>query len=191
MSDETNKPSDDWLSIGKPTVIRTRGAVRARGVTTAATAVQIRTAEDVPKLLQQLDEEVRYVPWVIVVDGKLGTFAENVCLQAKQLREGSRFSLVSSESHKTSPNSGVTALNITRFNTERMADQRFLDNLIADLVIVTSEPQASQKERLERWLLRARYVMAEKPDESLIEKIQMLNLNQRSNANVVIIRNTI
>lgn len=161
---QESKRVEDWLTRGRLVSFRTRGAVRTRDAPTPMPRVEVKGVEEVPKLLQQLNEEVPEVPWVVVVDGRIDSFTTEVCLKAKEARKTSKFWLVSSEKAEISESSPLIRLELLQLNPEDPDDQKFLKNLVADLVIISTEPKASQGERSKRWLSQARYVLTEKLD---------------------------
>jgi hypothetical protein len=166
------KRVENWMTQGRPRVIRTRGGTRTRGAVATAPGVTIGRIEEVQGLLEQLKEDVPELPWVVVVDGSVDSFAEGVCMQAQQVREGSKFWIVGPE--KEIPREGVLApLTPLHLNPQDADDLQFLTNLVADLAIVSLEPKASQMERVRRWLSQARYILAEELKESLIEELRM------------------
>jgi hypothetical protein len=185
--DQESKRVEDWLTRGRPLAIRTRGAVRTRGAPAPTYKVEVKGVEEVPKLLQQLNEEVPEVPWVVVVDGKVETFAEEVCLQAKQIRGSSKFWLIGSK-REIPEGSALATLTRLQLNPQYSDELQFIENLIADLVIVPREPEFSQDERVRRWLSQARYILAEDLEETLIEELRMPELAGRSKAQIFIIK---
>lgn len=158
--DEESKRVEQWLTKGRPRAIRTRGAA------TSAPGVTDRRIEEITALLEQLTQDVPEVPWIVVVDGRLDAFAEKVWRQVKKVRESAKFWLVGSEQEIPQGNA-VAASTPLRLNPQKAEDLRFLENLVVDLAIIVTEPKSSQRERLQRWLPRARYVLAE---ENLIPR---------------------
>lgn len=189
MSDvkDEEKRVDDWLTGGRPRAFRTRGAVRTRGAAAPVAGPAIREIRHVTELLARLKEDVPEAPWVIVVDGNIDAFAESACLQAKKVRESSKFWLVGSQG-EISEGDALAALKPLRLNPQDAGDLRFLQNLVADLVIIPKEPEASQGERVRRWLRQARYIVAEQLDESVIEELRKLELADGSKAEIFVIK---
>jgi len=166
------KRVENWMTQGRPRVIRTRGGTRTRGAISTVPGVTIGRIEEVRELLEQLKQDVPELPWIVVVDGSVDSFADGVCMQVQQVREGSKYWIIGPE--KEIPREGALApLSLLRLNPQDADDLQFLTNLVADLVIVSSEPRASQKERVGRWLSQARYILAEELKESLIVELRM------------------
>jgi len=183
---EEIKRVEDWLTQGRPRVFRTRGGVRTRGAAALAPGVTVKRIESVDELLKQLKEGVPEVPWVIVVDGSVDAFAEDVCLRARQARESSKFWLVGAEG-EIPEKSAIAAMTPLRLNPQSEDDLRFLKNLVADFVVVSAEPKTSQEERVRRWLPQARYILAEDLDESLIKKLRTPEIVGGSKAEIFFI----
>jgi hypothetical protein len=158
--DEESKRVEQWLTKGRPRAIRTRGAAAS------APGVTDRRIEEITALLEQLTQDVPEVPWIVVVDGRLDACAEKVWRQVKKARESAKFWLVGSEQEIPQGNA-VAASTPLRLNPQKAEDLRFLENLVVDLAIIVTEPKSSQRERLQRWLPRARYVLAK---ENLIPR---------------------
>ena len=169
---EESKRVEHWLTQGRPRAVRTRGAVRTHSTVAPVPGVMVKRLREVAELLEELREIVFEVPWVVVVDGSVDAFAEQVCLQAKAARENAKFWVVGSEQEMLE-RGALTALAPLYLSLQNSEDARFLGNLVADLVIIPAAPRASQGERVRRWLSQARYVLAEEPADSLIEELQM------------------
>ena len=170
--EQDSKRVEEWLTRGRPRIIRTRGAVRVRGTPVPAVGVEIGQVKEVAELLQRLEEDVPEAPWVIVIDGEVDAFAKEACLQAKEARKDSRFWVIGSKRETSAAERELAELNALWLNPQDADDLRFLENLVADLVIVPPEPEVSIEERLQRWLSHTRYVLAERLDDSLIRKLQ-------------------
>jgi hypothetical protein len=169
---EESKRVEHWLTQGRPRAVRTRGVVRTRGAIASAPSVTIKRLQQVAELQEQLREIVFAVPWVVVINGNVGAFAEQVCLQAKAAREDAKFWVVGSEQEMLE-RSALAALAPLCLNPQNAEDVRFRENLVADLVIIPAAPRASQGERVRRWLSQARCVLVEEPADSLIEELEM------------------
>jgi hypothetical protein len=172
--DQESKRAEEWLTQGRPRTIRTRGAVRTRGTSVAAPPVSglaVQRIAAVTELLAQLQAEVPELPWVVVLNGRLDTVAEQVFLHVKDARAAAKFWLIGSE-QEVPISSALAPLNPLRLHPQHADEARFINNLVADLVIVTPEPHASQEERLRRWLPQTRYVLATELGASLLEKLQ-------------------
>ncbi len=185
---EESKRVEQWLTGGKPrTIVRTRGAVRTRGGATPAPGVTINRIGEVADLLAQLKEDIPQAPWVVVADGSLNTFVEAVCRQVKTARESTKLWLVGSE-QEIPEQSALVASTQLRLNPQNTDDLRFIENLVADLAILSKEPQMSQRERLYRWLPRTRYILAEELEASLIAELRTPELASRSQAEVFLMK---
>jgi hypothetical protein len=125
----------------------------------------------ITELLAQLQAEVPEFPWVVVLDGRLNAVAEQMLLRVKEARASAKFWLIVSE-QEAPISSALAPLNPLRLHPQHADEARFIDNLVADLVIVTPEPHASQEERLRRWLPQARCVLATGLEAPLLEKLQ-------------------
>lgn len=169
---EEGKRAESWLTRGRPRAIRTRGAVRTRGGAVAAAKEKIRYVRRGEELLALLAKDVPHDPWVVVVEGSMEGFAADLCLQVKSLRETSKFVVVSPKEERDDK-STLAALNPLSLNPLVPDDHRFLENLVADLVIVPAAPEASQGERLGRWLYQARYILAERLTAPLLDELHL------------------
>src|SRR5437763_1861949 len=58
-----------------------------------------------------------------------------------------------------------------RFNPENPDQARALRAIVPDLVVLSSEPQSSLSERLQRWLHLARYVLLDTIDDLLRDQL--------------------
>jgi hypothetical protein len=160
--DKEAKRIEDWLTGGRPRVIRTRGGVRTHGAAIPTPGPEVGPISALPELLERLKAEIPEVPWVVVVDGVADDFARVVCEQAKAVRDTAKFWLISSDEVEISAEIRALVL-----NPQKPDDNRFLKNLVADLVIISKEPEASQQQRLERWLNQTQYIVVEQPVASL------------------------
>lgn len=160
--DKEAKRVEDWLTGGRPRAIRTRGRVRTPGAPAPIPSIELESISTIPDLLQRLKEDIPEVPWVVVVDGVANHFAKTVCEQAKKVRDTAKFWLIASDGDKIS-----TEISPLVLNPQVPKDKQFLKNLVADLVIVSKEPEASQQQRLERWLNQTKYILVEQPAASL------------------------
>ena len=174
---------EEWLTQGRPrAIIRTRGAVRTRGAPALAPALTIRQVDE---LLNRLKEEVRDVPWVVVVDGNLGAFVERVCLLVKSTAPRWRLSLIGPP-QETSGTGALAALSPLQLNPADDSDQRFIGNLVADLAIVPMEPSRSQGERMRRWLSQARYIATDALPSALMEELRAREVAAMARATVYV-----
>lgn len=179
--DRETKQVGEWASIGKPLAIRTRGGSRTRGAVMSELEIKKGT-DKISELLQQLNEAVPTAPWVVVIDGKINSLVEEVCQKAKGTRESSKFWLIDQQPEK-SKKSLLNILGTIQLNPEDAEDIEFLKNLVPDLVIVPSEPKDNLRQRIERWVDRARYIQLDKELEESLAK----DIKASSNADMIII----
>jgi hypothetical protein len=132
--------------------------------------IPTRQVDETAELLRELSEDVRGVPWVVVVDGIPDSFAEKVSQEVKEVHPSSRFWLVGWGD--TLGTAILPADSPLRINLDDTDDVRFLKNLFADLVVIPAEPEPSRRERMERWITRARYILAERLEEPLVQELR-------------------
>jgi len=184
---QESKRVEEWLTQGRPRALRTRGAVRVRSATVPTPSVTIKRINDIEELLEQLKADVPAVPWVVVVDGRVDAFAEQACTRVKNARESSKFWVVDAEGD-TSAQGTLAALSPLHLDLQNADDARFLENLVADLVIITAEPHASQGGRLRRWLPQTRYIVVEEGVASLLDELRTSELVTGSGVEICLIK---
>lgn len=178
---------EHWLTQDRPQTIRTRGRVRTRGGVVRPAGVTVKHIEDVSEMLEQLQAEIPDAPWVVVIDGRLDAFAEHVCQQVKAARPSAKFWLIGSV-QETPLGSALADFTPLHLNPQNTDDRRFMENLVADLVVVSTAMQAALEERVRRWLPQARYIVVANLDASLLEELHGLEHTGRGKAEICVVQ---
>lgn len=122
------------------------------------------TAEREPgvdALFQLLERDIPDAGWVIVVDGVWSDFAYFFAQEAQVRRSGCKFWHIEPGGVQSSDLGLLEGAELRRLHADKMDDAQFRQVLVADLVIVPSEPSESRLERVQRWLAQCYYVAAE------------------------------
>ncbi len=184
ISNEERKVAENWLTRGKHVAVRTRGTIRPRAASVAD--IEIIHITEVSEFLHRLKKELPDVPWIIVIDGKLDSFAGEVCYQAMENKEDCRFWLVDSGEIRSEKDPSLASMDFLRLDSLKDDDSRFIENLVADLVIIPLKPENSQRTRIERWLYRSRYILIKEAGVPVIKEIQSSGfVSSRSCAGII------
>ncbi len=139
----------------------TRLAVPTRGVDAPSRSVTLTTSEDAEPILDRLAQEVPEAPWVVVVDGHIDDFAENILESIFQRGRTKNLWLLGKRRDNPQACRRLNGYHILELRPDDPADVRFAENLAADVVVVPMPSEESAPPRIDRWQRLARYVLSE------------------------------
>jgi len=131
--------------INNPQTIRKRAICKPKDK-------RIYYKEELKEVLQNLKDELPDTTLVIIIDGLFNFFALDVYIKLRKMKQCVFWQITSDKIQ--------VKHDVLNLNLDHHKDLLFINNLVADLVVLPSEPKDNLN-RLDRWLKYSRYILRE------------------------------